>query len=366
MIKFYVKIILIIQSIGIEASFSRPVKLGIILPENGPMSSSMCVATALLEREIKKGMNIRYIKCPNGNSTKDTVLAVKLALKKNVDLVIGTRTSQQAIVASRLFDKHNIPFIVPMASNPDITKNKKNVLRILSSSKRYSYLISKAIHKRFNPKKVLVVENKSLAYSQFYANETPENLKKRNKDTDIEGLSVISGQKDFRPLVKKIFSFRPDIIYLPLYTIQTSAIITEVLKSFKGLKAFSHGGIIDGKDYFFLISKKNSKLEIYFNGLIDENAKSPFREEYLSIMKNECSQYKAEPRSAIVYDSVKFTISGLKSEINIKKDLIKNLKKKTFHGVTGLLKYGEDGEPIRGLPLVRIHRGRLEQIDVVY
>ena len=158
-------------------SFSSEIKLGIIYADSGRKSGPMCISEALINVYNKKGFKIKHFMFSNHSNLVGVANAATIAISDRLDVVIGTRTSQEAIAASNLFNKSNIPFVAAMASHPDVTKDKPYSTRMVSTSDRYSLLISNYMTKEFNPSKVAIVRNLSYPYSTFYSEQTAKNLK---------------------------------------------------------------------------------------------------------------------------------------------------------------------------------------------
>jgi ABC-type branched-subunit amino acid transport system substrate-binding protein len=341
------------------SAFARPINIAAIYPFSGEMKGTKCIVEAYNHAHIDRAkFNLQFM-----NSIDDPmkILAqLQDAIYKQFDLAFGTRTSQEALVTSNELNKLKIPFIATMASNPEVTSNKPFAMRMLSNSNEIGFKFAKLIISQ-KAKKVTIVENVSQIYSAFYAKTVNKHLSELQPDIQIKHTKILIGSYSFAKVAKEIIDSKPDILYLPLYTIETTGIIKELVKFKPSFSILSNGGVTEGEKYFRELSLDAPQMRFYFNSIWSKGPEGPYKDEYLTLLKKNCSMANNDVKTALAYDTIKFIHNSLIEYKNKQLGLkfIDFLKTRTFEGVTGRLKYGKDGEPIREVPLMMIQANQM-------
>ena len=113
----------------------NPVKIGVLLDMGG--------RGAELGKNIEKGIKLANSLTPTilgrpvelvffdnkGEKDLAVTLAKNLIKEENVACIIGSNSSDIAIAVARVAEKAGVPLLVPSATNPLITSNKKYVFR---------------------------------------------------------------------------------------------------------------------------------------------------------------------------------------------------------------------------------------------
>ncbi len=140
-----------------------------------------------------------------------TTVAQKLVDAK-VAAVIGHLNSGVAIPASEIYAKAGIPMISGSATNPTLTeRGLKTVFRTVGRDDQQGPAIASYIASQLKAKKVAVVDDKT-AYGEGLADEVEKTLK--GDKVRIVGRSHTTDKEtDFRALLTRIKSERPDVIF---------------------------------------------------------------------------------------------------------------------------------------------------------
>jgi ABC-type branched-subunit amino acid transport system substrate-binding protein len=154
-------IAVMISSFATATPARTEVRIGLLLSAE-TASNSMCVIEALAARSNRSG--VRYVLKRFGFDDSPLgarEIATKM-LEWKPDLVIGPRTTQEALATAPIFAKSQVPQILPVASHSDLTRKFSHTVRVVSSQESYSKLAAKFVARAVNPRKVTVVANTSL------------------------------------------------------------------------------------------------------------------------------------------------------------------------------------------------------------
>lgn len=360
---------MLIFSLGVSA---KPLKIGLIYPLKGPQSNTMCISEAIINDLNDK--NITVLKLDTKNSIEGTLQAAQKAIEEKVDLVIGTRLSQESLAIAELFESHKIAFIAPFSSHPDITNNKAYIMRMVPTSESYSKILAKNIVFKESPKRLAIVTNLSLPYSQDHSKRLIENIKKLDTKVEFINFEIIDGFSNYANLAEDIKKSNVDILYLPLYIQQVTNILSELKIINNHLKIFIHGAgpLISGKkfnptlQYINEISFNSPQLSITLHTVWDCEIEGKLKNHYLKLMKEYCAPFKNELGTAIAYDTLMFLLNNYQLSPDLKgTDLISTLKRSEFNGVSGRISFDTTGEPIRKLSFFNISNGTIN-IETLY
>ena len=172
------------------------------------------VKLAVEEWNAKGGVLGKKIELVPGDDQAEPRQAVAVANKftsEGVVGVIGHFNSSCSIPASEVYHKAGIPQISHASTNPKLTdQGFDNVFRVCGRDDQQGKAAGDfAVHK-LKVKRVAVIHDKS-TYGQGFAEEFRKNLGPGVEVVAFEGIT--KGEKDYSPVVTKIKSANPDLIF---------------------------------------------------------------------------------------------------------------------------------------------------------
>ena len=338
---------------------ARPkINIAFVFPPQDHIADPKC----LLEGYVKEvspnlpfELKLLYYPSPSLESVIKSFSQIK---KSEVRAVIGPRTSQEAIILSNKLNKEKIPMIAPLASHPDVVSGKKTTIRMLSNSYRYSDLISKFIISQLDPKRLAIVKNLSAPYSTFYADETSKNIS-RNPNVAIKQFNIVNGFKEFGKLRDEIGTYRPNVVYMPVYSEQAMQLLVEFSKLKIPLEVVSQGGIHDAVQYFKNGEFSNSNIKLYVNAMWSNELKGRKVGLFQKIIKEHCPSHIPHIRNVASFDALDAVAESLVIDPTLKGEaLIDSIIKEGHRGLLGNLKFNPDREPLRDMYLMEVFRGK--------
>ncbi|MBF0466694.1 MAG: branched-chain amino acid ABC transporter substrate-binding protein [Nitrospirae bacterium] len=174
------------------------------------------VKMAVNEKNDKGGINgkkVVVIEADDKASPKDSVsVAQMLITNKEVVGVIGHMNSGTTLSAAPVYSQANMPLVMPVPTNPDITKqNFNNLIRIPITDDKQGGAIINFVLDKMKLDKVAIVHNKQ-AYGEGLAREAEKTLNARGYKPLIF-LGVNADDQDFKSAILKVKSLEPNVVF---------------------------------------------------------------------------------------------------------------------------------------------------------
>jgi branched-chain amino acid transport system substrate-binding protein len=243
-------------------SFGADVKKGIRIGNAGAFTgdaaapcmeifnSSQIAVDEWNERGGIQGVKIEHIM---GDDAMDPAQGVNVAHKFVADSlmvgVIGPPMSHIAQATMKIYGGANMVCITSAASKPDLTdQGFKHFFRVNARNDAHGLNCALFIQRELKAKKIAVL-NEKVAYCENIASETIKGLKQLGI-TDIMQDTIVGGAKDFSPVLTKVKSFNPDVLFFVATSAPDQAIGVRQAKEL-GIKAIFFGteGARDKKDF---------------------------------------------------------------------------------------------------------------------
>ncbi|MEW6229020.1 MAG: branched-chain amino acid ABC transporter substrate-binding protein, partial [Bacillota bacterium] len=200
-----------------------PVKIGAAGPFTGDLSkigldSLNAIQMAVDEANAEGGVNGRKIEVVVADDAADPskaiLVAEKLAMDKNVLGVVGPMNSGAVNAALPTYQRAGLVLISQSATNPSLTELGYRVMhRICPRDDAQGPAAARFIVEEVGAKNVYIIDDKG-AYGQGLADQVAAALKKA-------GVKITRGQitpedRDFSPILTKVKTVGPDLLYLAL------------------------------------------------------------------------------------------------------------------------------------------------------
>jgi len=134
----------------------------------------------------------------------------KALKEKGVIAIIGSSYSDVTLELAKAAEKDGIPVISPTASNPEVTKGRENVFRVIFLDDYQARILASFAQKTLHAKTALIINGASGRYnriSDIFAEAF------RSRGGSIVAAERYSGPGDFDAILKKYKSKQPDVIF---------------------------------------------------------------------------------------------------------------------------------------------------------
>ena len=287
---------------------------------------------------------------PEGGQTA----ASKIAADPSVLIAIGPSCSSAAKAGVPILWKMKIPCLSPSASAPFLTDPATGpefagYLRVCQNDKFQSAVAAEFTFKKLGLKKAATIHDGSL-YAQSLAQVFADVFTKLGGAiTSLEAISP--GDTDMRPVLTKIASGGPQMIYMPLFIPETAHCARQA-KEISGLEKTALMGSEGSYSPDFLSAAGNSALGMYHSSP-DFSAMADSYGAFLEKFKKKYGTAPEAPYHAHAYDSVFMIFKALEKVAVVKGDTLeidRDAFNKVLHetkemkGLTGTITCDKNGD----------------------
>lgn len=347
-----------------------PVKIGVILPISGSISSygEMSLKGIKLAVDIindNGGINNKQIELlvEDDQGNPDMAIAALEKLDKaGVVAVVGPLTTTNVIAISGYADKSGVPVVTPTATGIDATKGKDWVWRISFTDAFQGIAMARFAKENLQCKSTCIIFDSSDPYSIGLC-ESFENEYTTIGGTILLKTTINPGDTLFESTLKVVKEQKPDCIIIPLFYREAGLLIRQARKM--GISQPFIGG--DGLDSPELQARiGDSKGAVYYSTHFFYNYGLPEVQDFLH---NFWEKYGNEPQtfSALGYDAMKIIEKTLvTAKANTRTAFKENIDKIGLTGSTGTISFTGNKDPRRSLMMLKVESGKLIETARVF
>lgn len=347
-----------------EALASNPLKIAVLFSKSTG-EEFQCVAKAMQIEADKTKIAVKIELIDFDNTISTLVKKSKNIVKNGFDIVVGPRTSQEALATKALFSNAGIPQVLPVASHPDLYSKDGLQITMVPSALRYSDLAAKLVSKKLRSKMVLIVVNDSLPSSVVYASLFPIALKKHGFKGRIETVRSIDGYPKYDQIAARVRTLGADLVYAPLYGIDIAGIYSELSKAEVTTILLAGAGIFELRDFIKQPNPKN--VQLLLNAIWDGRIRGQYASNFQHLINNSCQGFGAGLRIPAIYDAFRLILEVTKSNPHARgRDLGMLLQRHKFSGILGKRSFDKKGELLLPMPIFEVKNNRFRLFDVVH
>ncbi len=305
-----------------------------------------CMTRGVFEEYKKKGINFEYKFAPYEQHLSAAANAIKVVSQERADLVLGTIFSKEAIFVGTELKKIKIPFVAPIASNPEVTANNEYAFMTAFSDRKQAMHLALFADNRLNSKKIAIIKNISDPYSSFLSDEFQKTFEQlKNSNASIHVFNIISGTNDYDIIAKKIVVEKMDTVFVPLYHPQLVPIYKSLVQArYKGtiLGSDSTGGYQLYRD---MLGGLSPDMPFYFSGQWSMVVKGPRANKFEYLRRHYCDSAAPVMQMAAAFDSAELVVSAINTFFKQKfkyASLRDILEKTKFQGLIGPIAYSKE------------------------
>ncbi|MBF0411184.1 MAG: ABC transporter substrate-binding protein [Desulfamplus sp.] len=365
--------VLIFLYASISFAADDTIKIGFNIPLTGEIpkvgeESKFAGQMLLNEVNAKGGIDVggkkyklEFIYEDNESKAESAVaVSLKLIEKDQVLAMVGPNSSKQAIPAGQVANDNRTPMISPWSTNPDTTKDRPWVFRAAFIDPFQGPIAVDFAIKTFKAGKAAVLYALANDYSKNLAEIFQADFKKKKGDGAIVAFESYGDKdQDFSAQLTKIIAAKPDVIFLPNNYNEVALIVKQAHDlgwkgPFMGADAWGNSELMtlcgdDCKGHYFTT---------HYAAAGAKGATKEFIDKYQKLFG-----YQPADVAALTWDAINVVLAGIqnagKLTGNIRKDrqavrdgiaAIKEVK-----GITGNMKFDEQGDPIKCAVVVKIN-----------
>jgi branched-chain amino acid transport system substrate-binding protein len=189
-----------------------------------------------------KGVKLALdIQDSGGKPDTATAIVEKFITVNKYPIVVGEYTSQCSYAVAGVAEKYKVPYLVVTGAADKITQQGwKYIYRLNPPSSLYNMGVFGFFEKVAKPKTIAI-----LYENTDFGNSTSKAMKGY---CDAHGVNVVlaegyqAGAVDFKPILQKVKSLRPDIVYMVSYLMDASLLMRQSKELDLNAQAFIGGG----------------------------------------------------------------------------------------------------------------------------
>jgi branched-chain amino acid transport system substrate-binding protein len=300
---------------------------------------------------------IKLFSSDNKMQVEETLIAVRdLINHKGVSALIGPYTSRNAIPASKLCEKSQVPMITPTSTHPSVTEGKKYIFRVCIEDTFQSESLADFAYSA-GKRKAAVIFDAANEYSKYLSKVFCSEFKKLGGKIIFKE-NYLTGEKNFSDIIFKAADSGSDLLFLPNFSEDSSNQISAAKKA--GFK-----GMILGSDAWYsepLLLNPDAE-GTYFSSNVSPDQMKGEGGKFIKRLNDKYGVDAAKTDfSLTTYDAMSLLFDAVKRAESTDPDRIRQAlsRSRIFHGITGKFVYTEaSGNPKRNVWIMKIEEGKV-------
>lgn len=356
-----------------DCDFVGEIYLGVIAPLTGDIpkvgqdtveAAQMAVdeVNAACGLEVD-GENYEVIILVEDNESKaesSVAVATRLIVEEDVLGIIGPQASKQAVPTGQVANDRETPMISPWSTNPDTTFERPWVFRAAFLDPFQGPVVASFVQSEFGAETAAVLYDVGSDY--------PKGLAENFRDAAVEnGIEVVAfetfttGDTDFSSQLTNIIAENPDVIFTPQYYNEVPLIVQQA-------RELGYEGPIVGSDSWGtvdLLDLCGAACEgLFFSTHYAPDIATEVGQTFISAYEE---RYGATPSdvAALTYDAFQMMFMAIENANSLEKadvrDALASIE--LFEGVTGIMSFDEQGDPIKCAVVIQIKDGAFTYYD---
>jgi len=346
------------------------IKVGAVGPYTGDLSVYGLAVKDAVEMAIEEinadggvlGKELKlYAEDDGGDSNEAKLAYTKLASK--VDFLIGEVTSGNSEIVATEAAKDKMPMLTPTATAASVTQGRPTVFRACFLDPDQGVAMANfAANDLDGVEKVAVLYDNSDDYSKGVAAAFVT-------QATAAGLEVVLNEggvranEEYNSLVSSALNQNPDAVFAPVYYETAAALISQ-------FRDADYTGPVMGADGYDGILNVEGVVAANYNNVYFSNHYAADSTE--ANVQTFVNAYKAKfgtapnALAALAYDAVYIMKAAMEAAGSTDKaDVVEALASVEYLGVTGNVKFNENGDPTKSITVVKYDNGEVKYVTLV-
>lgn len=279
--------------------------------------------------------------------------ATRLAANPRIVAIVGSSCSSEARVGAPIIDQAGLVMVSPSVTAPDLTDPAKHVegfLRVAHNVKVEGRVAAEFVMKQLGLKRVATIHDGSI-YTEALANAFADNVRQHGGEV-VAQEAVSPDDTDMRPVLTRIATQQPELIYYPIFN-PAGSFITLQAKEISGLentKLMSAGALLVPQT---VENAKQAAVGLFLSGP-DLTVLGPKYQEFVAKYEKKYGTMPVAGYHAHAYDAAmmifeaikKVAVQGPDGTLYIPRKALREALYQTrdFAGLTGTLTCDPNGD----------------------
>ncbi len=356
-----------------ECDFVDEIVIGVIAPLTGDIpkvGQSTVEAAEMAVAEINAACGIEidgeqyevFLAIEDNESKAESAVAAatRLIVDEEVLAIIGPQASKQAVPAGQVANDRETPLISPWSTNPATTLDRPWVFRVAFLDPFQGPVVAGFVADEFG------AETAAVLYD--IASDYPKGLAENFRDAAVaSGIEVVgfesftTGDTDFSSQLTNIIQSSPDVIFTPQYYNEVPLIVQQA-------RELGYDGPVVGSDSWGtpdLLSLCGDACNgLFFSTHYAPDITSEVAQTFITGYEEE---YGAKPDdvAALTYDAFQMLFIAINNAQSTDRADVRDAlaEIELFEGVTGIMSFDEEGDPVKCAVIIEIKDGAFTYYD---
>lgn len=356
-----------------DCDFAGEIYVGVIAPLTGDIpkvGQSTVEAAEMAVNEVNAacgleidGDNYEVVIVVEDNESKaesSVSVATRLIVEEDVIAIIGPQASKQAVPTGQVANDRETPMISPWSTNPDTTKDRPWVFRVAFLDPFQGPVVAGFVADEFGAESAAVLYDVASDYPKGLA----ENFRDAAEAGGIEIVgfeSFTTGDTDFSSQLTNIIAAAPDVIFTPQYYNEVPLIVQQA-------RELGYEGPVVGSDSWGtpdLLDLCGDACEgLFFSTHYAPDIATEVGQTFIQAYE-ELYGAKPDDVAALTNDAFQLLFTAIENAQSMDKadvrDAIAGIE--LFEGVTGVMSFDEQGDPVKCAVIIQIKDGAFTFYD---
>lgn len=360
---------LLAKSAPVKKSTVPPLRIGYIASLSQNESAQRALrALKLIVSEFNQsggigGRPIEVLVYDNKHSPINNFALFRQIKKDRLVALTGVHSSNDGLIIARLAEEAHLPLVVSSATHPDITKNRRYVVRVCFSNEDEAIFLSKFAKKDLKAKRVAILtdvsDSFSTSLSQLFSTHFVQNGGKVVYRHDIR-----SNERDFSTMIQSINNLKekPEMILSSTSAMEGGYLISQLNSSGLSIPVVGNDGWQSGNLSLALEKIAQGGITAYFPAhwytRVNLPESNTFLKEYEKRYRETLDSSDVD--SALTYDAGNFLLTALAKAQSVEPlALISSLRRQALSGVSGRIDLRDGRDPKKTIYMLSIKKGKL-------
>jgi branched-chain amino acid transport system substrate-binding protein len=286
--------------------------------------------------------------------------ATRLIVEEEVVAIIGPQASRQAVPAGQVANDRETPMISPWSTNPDTTFDRPWVFRVAFLDPFQGPVVANFSAAEFGATSAAVLYDVASDYPKGLA----ENFRDAAEGAGIEVVafeSFTTGDTNFEAQLGIIIEAAPDVLFVPQYYNEVPLIVQQA-------RELGYENPIVGSDSWgtpdLLELCGEACNGLFFSTHYAPDIATEVGQTFISAYE-EIYGAKPDDVAALTYDAFQMLFMAIENANSLDREAVREALAavELFEGVTGIMSFDEQGDPIKCAVIIQIEDGAFTYYD---
>ncbi len=310
-----------------------------------------------------KEYTIEIVKADNKSDKVEAAnAATKLIEEDQVSVILGSYSSTPSLGAYDVVRNGNVPAIGVSCTNPAVTEGNDNYFRVCFIDPYQGSVMANYAYNTLGAKTAAVTTEQGNDYSVGLAQYFKEEFEKLGGT--VYEAAYQTGDQDFNAQITSLKANNPDVFFVPGNFTEAAMFIKQAKQA--GVEVPMLGG--DTYEVQEFLDVAGAEAEgVEFSAFFDADAElTPLTKEFVTNYRNNNNGNDPAGVTALAYDAYMLACDAIEAADSTDPVAIRDaLAQADFTGVTGPVKFDENGDPTKAAVIKKVEGGKFVYADAV-